>query len=291
MNFGLFLVFMLPATLFLGLHDVLTKKILSRNINEQVLLIANFIITGILALSLVFIFGNPELKPGFWTALLATMVLNIFGQWCWYKAFQLGDVSLVSPLRLITPPLVVLTGILILGEMPSSRGMVGIVVMVIGLWFLLNKKSSRDNQPPSPSRRRAILLAVAGALLFACSFPFDKKAVVASSSLVFVGIVFPLIALGNLLIYLIYNKRWPDFSSLRRVGWLLPLAFVVHTAGIILAAHSLSFALAAYASAIKRLLSFWAVLLSGAILREQIGQRLLATIIMLAGVLIIILAG
>ncbi len=277
----LFLALMLPATVLLGLHDVLTKKILARGPNEQALLVVNFFIIGTISFITSLLVGWPEIEPGFWLAFSGTVLLNIVSQWCWYSAFQSGDVSTVSPIRLLTPPLVLITGFLTLKEVPTAGGVLGVIVTFFGLWLLL--KPAAKIRLVSKNDKRAIRLALAGAVLFALSFPLDKKAVITSSALFFVGLAFPLIALGNLIIYRLRKQAWPDFTFVRNIKWL-PVYFLIHAGGTMLSTHSLNYALAVYASSVKRLWSFWAVIFSGAILKENIGQKLLATIVMLLGI-------
>lgn len=107
----LFLTLMIPGTFLLGLNDVLVRRLLkSGAIREQLLVTYEFIgVFVVLAVPLL-IQGVPEIKPGFWSAILITAVLNIFAQWAWYTAFRKEEASLISPLRLLTPPLVLLTG-------------------------------------------------------------------------------------------------------------------------------------------------------------------------------------
>lgn len=62
--------------------------------------------------------------------------------------------------------------------------------------------------------------------------------------------------------------------------------------GSILCAQGLNYALVAYAASIKRLWSLWAVLFSSVVLREKnIGRKVMATGIMIAGILVTIIFG
>jgi len=66
----------------------------------------------------------------------------------------------------------------------------------------------------------------------------------------------------------------------------------INIAAFFLTTQALNYTLAAYAASVKRLWSFWAVILSGQILGEKdISHRLAATGIMLAGIVITSLFG
>lgn len=290
----LFLILMIPGTFFLGLNDVLVRKVLRRGrVSEQLFAGYDILSTGIL-LSLILAFtGLPAIKPGFWTAAAITVTLNIFAQWAWYAAFKREEASLISPFRLLTPPLVIITGYLTLREQPNLAGALGILVTLAGLFLLLESEASFNKMKFSGLiKRSGVLLAIWGAVSFAISFPFDKRAVVASSGLLTAAVSFLAVGLANLVIVYFRNfgrKPVLDFKTNWRVLAVIPF---IHSAAAFLTFQALNYSLAAYASSLKRLWSFWAVLLSGKLLQEHnIGKKLIATAIMLAGVAVTVLWG
>lgn len=294
-DFLLFLVFMIPGTIVLGVSDILVRKILVKNaVKEESLLGLVFILAGFfLAGTLPFI-GLPEIIPGFWLAFAITASLNIFGQLAYYKAFKREEASLVAPFRLLTPPLVILTGFLVLREALSPSGIAGIFVITAGLAFLLRTEAlfTRANVK-EVIFRPGIILAILGALLFAVAFPFDKKAVLLSSAIFFSALY--LIAIGSVYLALsfLFLKQNPFLllvsEKTRRDAFLLILA---QASGMFLTTNALNFAFVAYAASVKRLWSFWTVLLSGKFLQEKnIGRKLLAVLIMLLGIAIITVWG
>ena len=292
-----FLLIMIPGTFFLGLNDVLVRRLLRDGTRSGQLLVAfDFLTTAILlSIPLVF-FGIPELKPGFFSAALITAVLNIFAMWGWYEAFRREEASLISPLRLITPPLVILTGYMVLRETPSALGVVGILTTIIGLWFLVSSEAAfRDVRLREVLRRPGVLLGIAGAISFAISFPFDKKAVVASSPLFAVVCIFAVLGLASA--FMVYLRAFAAKAELPRLHFRKDWRFFIllifsHSLASFLSYAALNYALAAYAASVKRLWSFWAVLLSGKFLKEQnISRKLLATLVMLAGIAVTVIFG
>ncbi len=292
-NIKLFLLFMIPGTFFAGLLDVVIRYALrDGKINERLLLAFNFLLSGIfISILFIFFFDFPEIKQGFWLAFFMTSVLGLFGHWIYYKAFSQDDASIISPTRLLTPPLVLITGFFILGEKASFWGMIGVLTTIAGLWFLVNPEGKKISLA-NIFEQKGILLGILGALFFAFSFPFDKKAVVTSSALFFSAIYLIIVGLVSLAIYTVQKKDFSIFKHLKVNRRIIFLMVVVNIAGFFLTAQALNYTLAAYAASVKRLWSFWAVILSGRLLQEKnIKERLLATSIMLAGIVITSLFG
>ena len=173
---ALFLALMLPGTFFLGVYDVFLRRLLrGGKVDEQLLLGFQFsAVAAILAIPLFFVSGIPEIKAGFWSAILITAGLNIFANWAWYAAFKREDASLVSPLRLLSPVIVIFTGYLVLREVPTAGGVLGILTIMAGLWVLLPSEGTWRAAPlRDVARRPGILLGLWGAVSFGLSFPLD----------------------------------------------------------------------------------------------------------------------
>lgn len=290
----LFLVTIIPATVLLGIVDVLVRKVLKpQQVNEQLLL--SFEYFGTAAITIVFLFfsGIPEIQPGFWSAAVATILLNAFAGWAWYAAFKREEASLISPLRLLTPPLVIVTGFFILGEQPSFGGIAGILLTVVGLWFFFDAEARFSRiRFLEVVKRRGVLLGIYGAVSFAFSLPFDKKVVITSSSVFAVVVVFAGIGLINFAIALARRRANPlrlFTPENRRTMITLPF---VHAAASFLSYAALNYALVAYVGSIKRLWSLWAVIFAGAFLKEgNIKEKMVATFVMLAGIAVTVIFG
>ncbi len=282
---------MVPGTIFLGLGDTFIKRLLNTGMSSEFLVGFNFLFVGVVGLSISVVAGIPDLQPGFWAACMTTVVINIFAQLAFYKAFQRGEASFVSAMRLITPPLVLITGFFILGEKPSVLGVIGVLTTIAGLWFLVGESFEREMPLRERIRQPVFLYALAGAVGFAFSFPFDKQAVMASSAIFFIGVAFFLVGVGNLLLgYLTAPDRKRFFHIPREALRILPFSLPVHVLGSFMTIQALNYSLAAYASSVKRLWSFWGVLFSGAILKEKnIGKKLWAVVIMLAGIVLTVI--
>lgn len=145
----LFLLTMIPGTVLLGFYDVSTKRLLQKGISEQTLLGVGFSGAGLVFLTALSFSGIPEISPSFtWVYFLAT-ALTIFGQFAWYRAFNYGTVSFIASLRVLTPVIIIFTGSLFLGEVPSQSGLFGITLTVLGLLLLLGARAGVRFPPHS----------------------------------------------------------------------------------------------------------------------------------------------
>lgn len=293
-NAALFLAFMIPGTIFLGAYDVFVRKILKKGVHDGLLLGINMAVTGVISFIVLFIFGFPVIKKGFWLALFISMGLNIISQRLWYRAFKNAEASLISPFKLLIPPLVLLTGFIFLREVPTFFGVLGICVTISGLWFLLyGHEAFKGKNIREAFDNPVVHYALGGAVLWAISFPWDKKAVVASSALFFGAFVFSGIGIATLIISYFFRTRKQNISAgIYDSRKLIALTIILYTLGPFFNYTALKYALVSYASATKQISSLWAILLSGQILEEKnIAKKLFAAAVMLTGVLIILTLG
>jgi drug/metabolite transporter (DMT)-like permease len=288
-----FLVLMVPATFFIGLYDVLAKRLLQKSVPETVLLAVVLTGTGILLSLVTFLLGGiPEILPAFWPAFLGTVILNVLLQQAWFRAFKLEDASLVAPLRLITPPLVLVTGFFLLDEVVTIGGILGVLTTILGLGMLLQSQAIFEKIAfRTFIVRPGVLLGLGGSLLAAISFPLDKQAVVNSSALFFSASAF--LAIGAIsIVWALVNTGRGSTLHLRAHARDIGVLILVASTGTWLASASLHYAFAAYAASTKRLAALWAIVLSGAFLKERnILWKLLATLTMIGGVVTTVVSG
>src|SRR3989344_4358327 len=282
----LFLISMIPGTIFLGFNDVLTRKILARGFEEEKLIGIMFAGAGAILLFFVPFFGFPQIKIGFWSALIISVGLSIVSQVAWMRAFKNEEASLVSPLRLLTPPLVLITGFLILGETPSLLGAAGVFTTIIGFFMLMRTDGTLNIFSLSSMQGRpGILFGILGAFLFAISFPYDKQGTLASSALFFIGSALFMVGISHLVIASLFLKKVFSISEFTNQDVVLLICTLAM--GAFLTTYALNFSLVAYASSTKRLWSLWAILFAGGLLHESnIGKKLFASAVMIFGIVI-----
>jgi len=95
------------------------------------------VIAGVLlALSCLRAEAWHALTPTYWKAVGVVIPNEIGGMLCLSLALSLGDVSVVQPIMGFIPLLTMIGGALFLHELPSSIAVVGVLLIVIGLYFV-----------------------------------------------------------------------------------------------------------------------------------------------------------
>jgi drug/metabolite transporter (DMT)-like permease len=228
-----------------------------------------------------------------WTLL--ALVVAVAANLLLIRALQLSPLSLTTPYLSFTPVATLLSGALLLGQMPAAAGLLGVAIVVVGA-FVLNagagpaedgRRERRGLGLHAIAREPGSRLALGVALLFALGNAIDRRAVLHGSEIVYAGLLTLLMTLALLV------PRAPR-AALRRqrrlLGWVA-LAGLVMSAAMLLQLFSFRFLFVAYADAMKRSGGNLVAVLFGAFFFGEGGwqRRLLAVAVMSVGVTLILL--
>lgn len=280
---------LLPALLAATLDGAkhLYAKHLTKTFDEYLLAFTTAITAVAILLPLVAWRGIPDIQTGFTQALIITSAINAITLVLVLKALKHTDVSLAIPLFSLSPAFLLITSPLIIGERPGILGIVGVALILVGA-YALNFKKHVNLDPlkeilSNPGQRLILIVT----LLWAISSNYYKLGMQRSSPTFFILALY--LTITVLLIPLILQK---NRLATTKKHWkqLAPLGILTATTSIFqwLAA---SMTLVVYALSIKRL-SILIAVIGGAILFKEPAtkQRVLATLILLSGVLLITLA-
>ena len=134
---GLFLV--LLASVFSGMVYIVIRKI---GMKEHPVVIVNYfmciatVIGGVLC-----IFDWTPIKGADLLLLLSLGVFGYFGQVFMTKAFQMGETSIIAPIKYIEVVFAIIVGVAFLGETYSLWSFVGMALIISGLLLNLWYKS------------------------------------------------------------------------------------------------------------------------------------------------------
>lgn len=236
--------------------DILSKEGLDKDI-DPITITLFYRLFGIpITIIGVLLFGGiPDLTNEFWYALSITVPISVLGTFLYVKALELSDVSLIAPLSAISPAILLLTGFFILGEAPSIIGIVGIFILLIGLYIMqISRQMDVWYQPIK------ILLSDKGAqlvflqmILYSISAPLDKVGVQSSSPVFYTFSVYVGLCVLFSPIYLYYYKTQQtttitrsDLKMIAPIGFLNGLASIIQMTAI-------SMILVVYVISLKRL--------------------------------------
>ncbi len=189
----LWFVLAVGSALFQVLRNMVMKR-LGHALDETINVWGRF--TFILPFAAIGLLTNgvPTLRPGVWLFCLLFALAQIAGTQFLALALNLAEISLVTALWKLSVLLLVVWGVVALGESPSALGLAGVVVSVIGL-YLLNVERARVS-PWAPLvalvRDPGQRYTLGAAFFFAPSVIFIKKIALLSSPAfaVFMGYVF-----------------------------------------------------------------------------------------------------
>lgn len=234
--------------------------------------------------------GVPPIEPAFWPAAATTASLGLLSSYLYVSAIHRGELGLTYPLLALSPLFMVPVEWALLGDLPGPRGGLGILLVVGGVYILHLPEERAGLSAPlksllrDPGSRR--MLAVA--LLWSVSAVVDKIAVT-SSSTPFYGVVLSG-ALGLGFLPFLSRKGGGIGTALRpKTRWLLVVQGLLFAAMFIFQMEAIRQTLAAYVITTKRAGALVTVLLGATFFGErQLGKRLVGTLVLLVGVLLLV---
>lgn len=267
--------------------DIFSKKGLAK-VDVYIVAWASRLYSIPFLLPVFFIVDIPDIKPSFWVALCIGGGLNVVTTILYMKSISSSELSLSVPLIAFTPLFLLLTSPLIIGEFPSIMGIFGVVLIVIGSYFLNLKQTKGDLLAPfkllmTQKGPRYMLIV---AFIWSISSNFDKMGVMASSPLIWAVSINLFIALA--MMPLVLFKSSANLGQLSKNFWnLLPIG-LFSAATLIFQMLAINIALVAYVISIKRTSAILVVLAGYFIFKEKsAGYRLVGTVIMVAGIFLI----
>jgi drug/metabolite transporter (DMT)-like permease len=114
-----------------------------------------------LALAVLPTLRPAELPPALWHLLALTAVAHALYFYWMSRAYEHGDLSLVYPVARSTPAFLPLVAVPLLGERLSLGGLIGIAVVVAGIWLVHAGTGLRWRALVTPAARYAWLTLAA----------------------------------------------------------------------------------------------------------------------------------
>ena len=302
------LIFAWLTALFESFTDVASKKSLK---NVDMYLTAFFIrfsaflfLIPVLFL-VIFLWGVPTIGPQFWVALLIGGSLNVLTTVLYMKALKHSDLSISVPMLAFTPLFLLVTSPLIVGEFPTTLGLVGIILIVMGSYILNINEFKKGYLAPFKAllQEKGPKLMLIVAFIWSITSNYDKIGAVNSSPIIWVVAVNLFIAISIFPILLTSNKDYfqKKRSSLVKDGsyWelikenknILLFTGFLSALTIIFQIYAITLTLVAYVIAIKRTSVCFGVIWGHLIFHEKgVKERLTGAIVMVLGVVLIILS-
>jgi len=133
----------LLSALFAAL-TALFAKVGVREIDSDVAMVVRTGIVFVLFFGLVWYLGKlrgtADIPPRTWLFLTLSALATGASLLCYFRALQLGPVSVVAPVDKLSVPLAVLLAVTFLGERPTLREWLAIALITTGVLVLVTRK-------------------------------------------------------------------------------------------------------------------------------------------------------
>jgi len=164
--------------------DIFSKKGL-RDANVYIIAWAYRLYALPFLIPLLWFIDIPKIQQGFWLALILGGGLNVLTTILYTKSISYSDLSVSVPMVAFTPLFLLLTSPIILGEFPKFMGLVGVLLIVIGSYFLNIKEIKNGFWAPLKSllKEKGSRYMLMVAFIWSITSNLDKMGIQGSSSI------------------------------------------------------------------------------------------------------------
>lgn len=263
--------------------NVFQKKLACDGENPINVNFINYLFLSLFSVPLLFLCKGTVLAFGFWKYAVIGGVMGAICNCFMALALKRGELSVLGPINSYKAIVGIIFGIFILHEFPNIYGLLGIVLIIVGSYFIL--------ESPKALIRKDIQYRIYALIFSAIEAVFIKKVIVLSSITVSFIISSFLGALFSFLLVKIFSNQKVRIRSKKHFSMYLitALCFGIMTFAT---AYVFKFINVGYALSLFQLSIILNVILGYKLFREKnILKKFLGSLIIIFGSIIIILLG
>ncbi|MBR5555222.1 EamA family transporter [bacterium] len=265
-----------------SLTSVFQKKLTLKKEEPSFVNFGIYFILAIASIISLFFLPIPKLQNGFWAFALLGGITGAICNYFMVEALKFGKLSILGPINSYKAIVGMIFAIFLLGEFPNILGLIGILLIIFGSYFIFDSLNFIEIFKKKEIRYRFYALVFS-----AIEAVFIKKVILLSSVSISVIVSF---ILGAIFSYFIFTKgkfkqiKFPKKSILFYI--LSALSFGLMT---ITTAYVFKHIGVAYALSLFQLSVILNIILGWKIFREKdILKKLIGAIIIISGAIIII---
>lgn len=268
-------------------------KSIGHKLDEYINVLGRFAFLLPFAAAAVWMRGVPEIQPGFWWYCVLFGFLQTSATLSLSKALLYGSMGVVTSLWKLATIWLVVLAFITLGEAPSAWGLVGIIVTLAGVYGLNVSRARIGWFEPVRAifTDKGMRYTVLASLLYAPSVITFKQAAVLSDAtfgtfMTYAAasiVVLPLTLWKSAEHFKDAPKLWKGFVSLGLFAFITSLA----------QAEAYRLTLTSYVESVKQVEILLAIGIGYVFFRERdrVRETLLGGVVILAGIVLLILAG
>jgi len=286
----LWLLFALIGALSKSLLDLLSKKFM-QNKDEYIVTWARFAFAVPILLLILFFIEIPKVDSIFWLAVLITAPIEVIAMFLYIRAIKISPLSLTIPMLGMTPIFILLTSYIMLKELPSLKGLIGIVIIVLGAYILGLDSAKKGFLAPFKSliKEKGPLIMLVVAFVYSIT-PNLGKIGITHSSVVFFSVVYITIK-AILATFFILFKSKNKIHQIKENKFNFSVLGVLMICEVMFVLLAFKYVLVNYAMSAKRASILFSVIFGFMFFKERnIKERLLGAVIIIIGIIIISLA-
>lgn len=235
--------------------------------------------------------GIPPLDPAFYPLILVTGTLGTAATVLTMRAYKESDASLITPLTAISPALVLITEPLVVGDVASPIGIVGVLLLVSGAYFLERSAEGNLLEPfRKLAQNRGVQFILGVVIIHGITAPIDKVGINVSAAVFW---TFALHIVLSTFLFVIMAYRTENWTASISNAWK-PLLILGVLSGVssVLQMVALTETLVVYVTGIKRLSIPLGVVLAHYMFADEtnLRGRLVGSAIMVVGTILVTLA-
>lgn len=164
------------------LSNVFQKYLTQRQANPLFVITSTYGILSLGCLVYLLLFPPSSLPPSFWYNSVIFNVLGVAGNYFLVKSLQHGDLSVLGPVNAYKALVSLIFGLFLLGEIPNTWGVAGMLLIVAGSYLVLSQTSASQHFSWSIFRQSDVQYRFLALFFSAIDALFLKKIIIATDS-------------------------------------------------------------------------------------------------------------
>jgi drug/metabolite transporter (DMT)-like permease len=271
--------------------NVFQKQLTAKSIHPLFINFLTYFLLTLACLIIIVFIRLPVLPQEFWFYSVLGGIAGSLGNGFLIKALQYGELSVLGPVNSYKSVVGIIVGIFLLSEIPDIRGILGVILIIFGSYFVLD--TTRERFSLALLKRTDIQYRIWAMILTAIEAVFVKKVILASStSIAFISWCSFGTAFSFILLFIYRLDLKLQIKSIGK-SELAKFASMIVCIGTMQYTTNYSFANmpVGYALSLFQLSTIVSVLLGYRVFKEaDVRKKLIGSAIMIIGSVVIILS-